>query len=124
MTASSMSTTSQPRLAARSNTGRWVRLIRGTPVHIAIVLICLVWITPTLGLLVSSFRPSNLVATTGWWEAFKTPIQFTLDNYRDVLTQNNMGQSFLNSLMITIPSTVIPIMILNIKRFREQEAIR
>ena len=111
MTASSLPTTAQPTLTAQSNSGRWLRLIRGAPLHIVIVLICLIWITPTLGLLISSFRPSNLVATTGWWEAFKTPIQFTLDNYRDVLTTNNMGQSFINSLMISIPSTVIPIMI-------------
>src|SRR5260370_19562943 len=111
MTATSIPTTAQPTLAARSSSGRWLRLIRGAPLHIAIVLICLVWITPTVGLLISSFRPSNLVATTGWWEAFKTPIQFTLDNYQQVLTQNNMGPSFLNSLMISIPSTVIPILI-------------
>jgi alpha-glucoside transport system permease protein len=111
MTASSMPTTAQPTLAARSSSGRWLRLIRGAPLHIAIVLICLVWITPTLGLLISSFRPGNLVATTGWWEAFKTPIQFTLDNYRQVLTAQNMGPSFVNSLFISIPATVIPIMV-------------
>ncbi|MGE5139796.1 MAG: carbohydrate ABC transporter permease, partial [Rudaea sp.] len=39
------------------------------------------------------------------------PFQFTLDNYRQVLTTNNMGQSFVNSLFITIPGTLIPIMV-------------
>ncbi len=111
MTVSSVPTTAQPVPATRASSGRWLRRLQSTPVHVAIILICLVWITPTLGLLISSFRPANLVATTGWWEAFKTPIQFTLDNYRQVLTTNNMGPSFINSLFITIPSTVIPIMI-------------
>ena len=36
---------------------------------------------------------------------------FTLDNYREVLTAEGIGQSFLNSLTVTIPSTIIPILI-------------
>jgi len=111
MTATSPNSTAKPAPAARVNTGRLLRQLQGVPLHAAIILICLIWITPTLGLLLSSFRPANLVATTGWWEAFKTPIQFTLDNYKQVLTTNNMAPSFINSLMISIPSTVIPIMI-------------
>ena len=49
--------------------------------------------------------------TTGWWNAFRLPFEFTLDNYREVLTENNMAQSFVNSLFITIPATVIPILV-------------
>jgi alpha-glucoside transport system permease protein len=67
--------------------------------------------TPAIGLLVSSFRPAADVASSGWWTAFQTPFEFTLDNYSDVLSQNRMGQSFLNSLIITIPGTVVPIMV-------------
>jgi alpha-glucoside transport system permease protein len=51
------------------------------------------------------------VATTGWWEAFKSPFEFTLENYQQVLTANNMATSFVNSLFITIPATVIPILV-------------
>ena len=90
---------------------RLVRILNRGPLHILIILICVVWLTPTIGLLVSSFRPAHLVATTGWWNAFKSPFEFTLDNYRQVLTTNNMGPSFINSLFISIPSTVIPILV-------------
>ncbi|SFN58263.1 alpha-glucoside transport system permease protein [Cohaesibacter marisflavi] len=41
----------------------------------------------------------------------ETPPIFTLDNYREVLTAEGIGQSFVNSLTVTIPSTVIPILI-------------
>ena len=102
----------RPARAAENTTGaRLSRLLRRGPLHIAIIAICLVWIVPTLGLLVSSFRPANLVATTGWWTAFQTPFQFTVDNYQQVLSRNNMGISFVNSLFISIPATVIPIMV-------------
>lgn len=36
---------------------------------------------------------------------------FTLDNYREVMTAEGIGQSFVNSLTVTIPSTIIPILI-------------
>lgn len=40
-----------------------------------------------------------------------SPPIFTLDNYREVLTAEGIGRSFINSLTVTIPSTVIPILI-------------
>jgi alpha-glucoside transport system permease protein len=80
-------------------------------VHAIIILISLVWLTPTVGLLVSSFRPADLVATTGWWTAFTPPLHFTLNLYRQAIESNGMGTSFLNSLFITIPATVIPILV-------------
>ncbi len=85
--------------------------------HVVIIIIALVWMTPSFGLLVSSFRPPTEVASTGWWTAFQTPFQFTLDNYSAVLTQNRMGQSFLNSLIISIPGTVIPILVASFAAF-------
>ena len=81
------------------------------PLHTAVILIAILWNIPTLGLVVSSFRPFGLVSTTGWWTAFAPPFDFTLDNYQRVLATNNMGTSFFNSLVISIPATIIPIAI-------------
>ncbi len=39
------------------------------------------------------------------------PPKFTLDNYREVLSSAGIGQSFINSLTVTIPATVIPVLI-------------
>lgn len=161
-------------------------------VNVVLALICLVWLVPTLGLLVSSFRTRADIAQSGWWTVLPhrawtqvdqiqlpedtpldQPIQvegittstdelrdgyvlsdgrrliwanrrarllnveerewttraaFTLENYQNVLlgeeyTYNradgstrtekgeNMGQAFLNSLTVTIPATVIPILL-------------
>lgn len=81
------------------------------PLHIVIIVLALLWMTPTVGLLVSSFRPANLISTSGWWSAFQTPFQFTIENYANVLSQNGMARSFLNSLIIAVPGTVIPILV-------------
>jgi len=100
-------------------------LIYGT-----LLLIAGVWTIPTVGLLVSSFRPADDVTSTGWWTVFQHPAEahLTLDNYRIVLgtaSNNpalrkriqrgagdiNLGQAVLNSLTVTIPATLIPILI-------------
>jgi alpha-glucoside transport system permease protein len=79
--------------------------------HVTLAIISIVWLVPTVSLLVSSFRPEAAVNTTGWWTAFTLPFEFTIENYIEVLTDNNMGTSFINSLLISIPATVIPIMV-------------
>ncbi|MFS8613461.1 MULTISPECIES: carbohydrate ABC transporter permease [Limnochorda] len=81
-------------------------------VHLVIILTCLVWILPTLGLLVSSVRPAHDVAATGWWTVLRNPFdltQYTLQNYREVLGAAGMGRAFVNSLIITIPATLLTI---------------
>jgi alpha-glucoside transport system permease protein len=87
------------------------RFVTRFPLHTAIIIICLLWMTPAFGLLVSSFRPATEIASTGWWKAFQTPFQFTVQNYQTVLAENGMLRSFFNSLIIAIPGTVIPIMV-------------
>lgn len=100
---------SRPRENSRSERLTW--LVRRGPIHLVLLLICMVWLVPTLALLVSSFRPPNLVSKSGWWTVITSPLQFTLDNYRHVLTTNNMGRSFVNSLFVAVPATVMPILI-------------
>ena len=77
-----------------------------------ITILCLLWLLPTFGLFVSSFRTEEDVNTSGWWTVFTSPFDFgqwTLENYRQVLDAGGMGTAFLNSFVVTIPSTVIPI---------------
>ncbi len=39
------------------------------------------------------------------------PPKFSLDNYKEVLTSQGIGRSFINTFTVTIPATIIPIMI-------------
>lgn len=83
-------------------------------VNLTVLTIVAIWTVPTLGILVSSFRPRDMMTATGWWTALLNPFlegQWTLANYISVLTTDAMGNAFLNSLLVTIPSTVIPITI-------------
>jgi alpha-glucoside transport system permease protein len=41
-------------------------------VHISVALLVALWLFPTLGLFVSSFRTADQIATSGWWSALST----------------------------------------------------
>lgn len=83
------------------------------PMRLFLLLLVVVWTVPTLGVFVSSFRIPQAIAGSGWWTALFNPFAeaWTLQNYLDVLTANGMAGSFLNSLLVTLPATVIPITI-------------
>jgi len=77
--------------------------------NIVVIGIMALWLLPTFGLLVNSIRPAQDVADSGWWNALAPPYKFTIENYQQVLSRGGIGQAFVNSLLITIPSTIIPI---------------
>lgn len=82
--------------------------------HFALLSLIAIWIMPTVGLLISSFRNQQDIASTGWWTVFKSPLdltQYTLENYDSVINNPNydMGRAFMNSLFIAIPATLFPL---------------
>jgi len=90
------------------------RALSHMPLHIVIIIIALIWILPSISLLVTSFRFPHDVASSGWWTIFKNPFnttQYTLENYIAVITRCGIGRAFLNSFIITIPATVLPVFI-------------
>jgi len=101
---------------ARTTSERIVRLMNRSPVHIILAIVAIVWLAPTIGLLVTSFRPRSDMQASGWWETIFT-LRFTLDNYAQVLTAQGMGGAFINSLLITIPSTILPLTIASLAAF-------
>lgn len=87
---------------------------------IAAVIIAFFWTIPTFGLFVTSFRPGADTQSTGWWTVFTDP-QFTLENYFEALnaggTSTTLATAFVNSLAITIPATVFPIVIASLAAY-------
>ncbi|SDJ72426.1 alpha-glucoside transport system permease protein [Nocardioides sp. YR527] len=80
-------------------------------VRVGIFLLCVLWFIPTLGLLISSFRDEADVKSSGWWTVITDPFsQWTFDSYRQVL-ESGMANAFVNSIVVSVPATVLPIMI-------------
>ena len=100
----------------------------GVTVSIILIIICILWTLPTLGLLLTSFRDEFIAKKTGWWTVFKDPGGLTVTNYKQVLIgkdytyvnaegievtarSQNLLLAFANSITVTIPAVVIPILI-------------
>ena len=90
---------------------RFTRSFNNSIVTIVVVIIALMWSIPTFGLFVASFLPPQLIASTGWWTNLIPSWHFTLENYQAVIQGQGFGQDFLNSLIIAIPATLLPMAI-------------
>jgi alpha-glucoside transport system permease protein len=94
--------------------------------------LCALWVIPTLGILITSFRTSDAVNSSGWWTVFTSPSDFgglSVASYRQAWNMG-MGFSFLNSLAVTLPAVAIPVVIAGpaayafaFLRFRGREAL-
>lgn len=90
---------------------RIFREFRRLPLHLTIVIIMAIWLIPTFGLFVNSFRAIEDMSNAGWWTALFPPSDLTLQSYEQVLNTEGVASGFVNSLIITIPATVIQIVI-------------
>jgi alpha-glucoside transport system permease protein len=112
MTATSAPLTVSPLAAAEEAASAKAKKRLTSPwASLAAVVIAVLWTLPTFGLAISSLRPERQIKTTGWWTFFTDP-QVTLDNYRTVLSADGstgLGSFFVNSLVIVIPSVLIPL---------------
>jgi alpha-glucoside transport system permease protein len=81
------------------------------PLHIVIIFFMAFWLVPTVGLLINSFRSVADMQQSGWWTTLFPPHGFTFASYQQVLNTEGVPQSIVNSVIITIPATVIQLTI-------------
>jgi alpha-glucoside transport system permease protein len=106
--------TEQPRLRRAPRRREETRLIQGRAgwfARGALLVICFLWLMPSIGLLVTSFRAPEAALSSGWWTVVTKPFtDWTPDNYAQVLREGGWNAS-LNSLVVSLPATIIPLMI-------------
>ena len=64
-------------------------------VHISVVILVLLWLLPTLGLFVSSFRSADQIAATGWWKSL-----FSQEQNSVIRTEKPDQQKLLDGLYV------------------------
>lgn len=82
-------------------------------VKISILVLCVLWLIPAVGVVLTSFRTEDMAKSTGWWTLFTNfgNYGWTFSNYSEAWTGAQLGPAFLNSLAIALPATFIPILI-------------
>lgn len=101
----------RPQARARTGGRALGALLRRLPLHLVTWVIIGIWLVPTLGLFVNSFRSIQDMGNDGWWTALFPPHGFTLESYKQVLNTQGVPESIINSLIITIPATFLQVAI-------------
>jgi alpha-glucoside transport system permease protein len=95
-------------ITAQTRSERLVRFLTRAPIHFVLVGIALIWLVPTVGLALTSFRKPPAIASSGWWHSL-TQWDWTLHNYGSVIHATGMGHAWVNSVIITVPATILPL---------------
>lgn len=105
---------STSKLASHSS-GR--KLFSGKIAAVVVWAITIIWTIPTIGLFVTSFKTDKNILEQAWWTSLLHP-SFTLENYKGVFLgngseslSNGVLPYFINSIVITLPATIFPIVI-------------
>ncbi|WP_240796698.1 carbohydrate ABC transporter permease [Streptomyces sp. RFCAC02] len=83
----------------------------GGATRVVLVVLAAIWLLPTLGLLVSSFRDPRDIASSGWWDVLTDPGQLTGANYDALLGNGTFTDSVWTTVLITVPSTALVIVL-------------
>ncbi|GDY31499.1 carbohydrate ABC transporter permease [Gandjariella thermophila] len=95
----------------RSALARLLGVFGSGVVRAVLAVVAVFWLVPVLGLFVASLRTESDNNTSGWWTVFTAPAQLTLRNYRALLDNTEIMRSFGNTVLITVPATVLVIVI-------------
>jgi alpha-glucoside transport system permease protein len=94
-----------------------MRFLGKTPVHLALFIIGLFWLIPTLGLFVTSILAPADQATGGWWNFVLEPSKWTLENYRDMFDNQGIVDALIVTAQITLGATVLPIIVASLAAY-------
>ncbi|MBM7090812.1 carbohydrate ABC transporter permease [Streptomyces sp. SID9913] len=90
---------------------RLARWVSGGAVRVFLIVVGLFWLVPTVGLLLASLRTPQDMASSGWWTVFTEPSQLTFGAYETLLKNDDITGSLLNTVLITVPATVLVVVI-------------
>ncbi len=106
--------------APRSTSGglsRVVRALTRAPLNVILALIGAFWLVPTIGLLVSSFRPAVDNNVSGWWNAIAHPSQLTVQPYVDLINNSGILKAFVNTVLITVPASLLLVIVASLAAY-------
>ncbi len=97
---------------ARSSLGsRVAGRLSGGLLQVFLIVVGLFWLMPTVGLLLTSLRHPLDMSGSGWWTVFSAPSKLTFNSYQNLLDNSAITGSLVNSLLITVPATLLVVVI-------------
>ncbi|MBA2365400.1 MAG: carbohydrate ABC transporter permease [Actinobacteria bacterium] len=95
----------------KSAAQRLARVLSGGPLHVFLILLGLFWLTPAVGLFVSSFRSVADYAESGWWTVFSYPRALSLEPYQEILANEAFVTAAFNTVKISVPASILVVLV-------------
>jgi len=85
---------------------------QGRGSFLVLVVLSAFWLLPTVGLFITSLRAKGEAQTSGWWDVIFNPFSqdWDISSYTTVLTENKLATSFISSMAVTVPATILPLL--------------
>lgn len=85
---------------------------QGRGSFLVLVILAALWLLPTVGLFITSLRAKGEAQTSGWWDVLLNPFSqdWDISSYTTVLTENRLAASFISSMAVTVPATILPLL--------------
>jgi len=85
---------------------------QGRGSFIVLIFLSALWLLPTVGLFITSLRAKGEAQTSGWWDVLFNPFSqdWDISSYATVLTENKLATSFISSMAVTVPATILPLL--------------
>ncbi|MEO5576055.1 MAG: carbohydrate ABC transporter permease [Gaiellaceae bacterium] len=90
---------------------RVLRVLSKAPVHVALAVIGVLWLMPTIGLLFTSLLTPTDAQADGWWQVFSNPSIVTFENYANIFSDDGIVGSLWVTAQVTLGATILPILI-------------
>jgi alpha-glucoside transport system permease protein len=85
---------------------------QGRGSFLVLTILAAFWLLPTVGLFITSLRAKGEAQTSGWWDVLFNPFSqdWDISSYATVLTENKLATSFISSMAVTVPATILPLL--------------
>jgi alpha-glucoside transport system permease protein len=87
------------------------RMVAKAPVHLFLLAVGLLWMVPTVGLLLTSLMPAGSIAQEGWWKVVSKPSMATFENYRALFHNNDLTKALLTTAEIAVGNTLLLVIV-------------
>ena len=101
----------RPRSEGETFSARIVRALSKAPIQFLLIAIGLIWLVPTLGLLLTSLLAPTDFQEKGWWQVFSEPSKLTFENYETVFDNERIMESLVTTALVAIFGTLLPIVV-------------
>jgi alpha-glucoside transport system permease protein len=95
----------------RTLSARILGILAKAPVHLFLIFVGLLWLVPTLGLLITSLMSPTDFQNEGWWNFLTRPGDLTFNNYQAVFDNQTIRDSLWTTVLVAVGGTALPVFV-------------